>query len=94
MLMWTTTTVAVQNNDLSLAKKALEWGVSVNAKNNEGNTALLLAALNSKDTDILKYLLAHGADKSITTDFEESAYDLASENEVLTNNGESLEFLK
>ena len=44
--------VAVQNNDLSLAKKALEWGVSVNAKNNEGNTALLLAALNSKDTDI------------------------------------------
>lgn len=86
--------VAVQNNDLALVKKAIEWNVAVNAKNNEGNTALLLAALNSKNTEILKYLLANGADKSITTDFEESAYDLASENEVLTNNGESLEFLK
>jgi len=86
--------VAVQNNDLALVKKAIEWNVAVNAKNNEGNTALLLAALNSKNTEILKYLLKNGADKSITTDFEESAYDLASENEVLTNNGESLEFLK
>ena len=86
--------IAVQNNNLVLTQKAAEWGVDVNAKNNEGNTALLLAALNSKNTEILKYLLAVGADKSITTEFEESAYDLAKENELLTNSGESLEFLK
>ncbi len=86
--------IAVQNNNLALTQKAAEWGVNVNAKNNEGNTALLLAALNSKNTEILKYLLAVGADKKITTEFEESAYDLAKENEVLANSGESLEFLK
>ena len=86
--------VAVQNNDLALVKKAIAWEVPVNAKNNEGNTALLLAALNSKNPKILKYLLKQGADKSIKTEFGESAYDLAKENEVLINSGESLDFLK
>ncbi|MBW2961966.1 ankyrin repeat domain-containing protein [Mesonia aestuariivivens] len=86
--------VAVQNNNLELAQQAIDWDVAVNAKNKEENTALLLAALNAKDTKILKYLLANGADKSMTTEFDESAYDLARENEVLSKKNASIDFLK
>jgi ribosomal protein L11 methylase PrmA len=48
----------------------------------------------SKDDTILKYLISIGAKKEITTDFDESAYALAKENESLTKNNVSLEFLK
>ncbi|MNQ26376.1 hypothetical protein D3C85_396110 [compost metagenome] len=48
----------------------------------------------SKDDAILKYLLSIGAKKEITTDFDESAYALAKENESLTKNNISVEFLK
>jgi uncharacterized protein len=39
-------------------------------------------------------LISIGADKSITTDFEESVYDLASENELLTQRNIKIDFLK
>jgi hypothetical protein len=48
----------------------------------------------SKDDAILKYLISMGAKKEITTDFDESAYALAKENESLTTNKIALEFLK
>ncbi|SHI84656.1 Ankyrin repeat [Mesonia phycicola] len=86
--------VAVQNNNLGLVQQAIKWGVDVNAKNKDGNTALLIAALNSKDEKILMYLVENGADKTITTDFEESAYDLVKENEVLSKNLDAFQFLK
>ena len=47
-----------------------------------------------KDADILKFLIAQGADTKATTDFEESAYDLASENELLKKNNVGIDFLK
>ena len=48
----------------------------------------------SKDDTILKYLISIGAKKEITTDFKESALDLAKENETLTKNKADLTFLK
>jgi len=86
--------LAAQKNNLELLKIALNMKQDINAKNNEGNTALHLAALKAKDASALKFLLENGAKKAILTDFEESAYDLAKENELLIKNNVSVEFLK
>ncbi|MFV5702729.1 ankyrin repeat domain-containing protein [Flavobacterium sp. XS2P12] len=85
---------AIVKNDLTLLKKITDLNIDVNAKNKDGLTALHKAAMISKDDIILKYLVSIGAKKEITTDFEESAYALAKENESLTKNNVSLEFLK
>ncbi len=87
--------LAVNKQNLDLIKQVVNLKVAdVNAINNDGNTALHLAAMSSKDEKIIKYLLSIGADKTIKTEFGESAYDLASENELLEQNNVSLEILK
>ncbi|QIH38260.1 ankyrin repeat domain-containing protein [Flavobacterium sp. Sr18] len=85
---------AVIKNDLALLKKIAALQIDINAKNKDGLTALHKAAMISKDDGILKYLISMGAKKEITTDFDESAYALAKENESLTTNKIALEFLK
>ncbi|MFV8323117.1 ankyrin repeat domain-containing protein [Flavobacterium sp. LS2R12] len=85
---------AVIKNDLALLKKIAALNIDINAKNKDGLTALHKAAMISKDDTILKYLVTIGAKKEITTDFDESAYALAKENESLTTNKIALEFLK
>lgn len=86
--------LAVEKNSLELLKLAANMNLDINAKNTEGNTALHLAALKAKDDKILKFLLEQGANKKAVTDFEESAYDLAQENELLAKHKVSIEFLK
>jgi ankyrin repeat protein len=92
--------VAVQNYTIHIAtsveneflvKVLLESGVDINAKNEDGITALQLAAMKCEHTEFLKFLINKGADKEIKTDFEESVYDLAKSNELLEGD---LEFLK
>lgn len=85
---------AVIKNDLTLLKKIAALQIDINAKNKDGLTALHKAAMISKDDAILKFLVSIGAKKEITTDFDESAYSLAKENESLTTNKIALEFLK
>lgn len=85
---------AVTKNNLALLKKITELNIDVNTKNKDGLTALHKAAMISKDDTILKYLLSLGAKKDIKTDFDESPYALAKENESLTKNNVSIEFLK
>ncbi|MGY5353768.1 ankyrin repeat domain-containing protein [Wenyingzhuangia sp. IMCC45467] len=85
---------AVQENNIHLIKQSLTLGVDINAKNNEGNTALLLAALNAKNTEVLNLLIANGADKKTTSSFGETAFDLASENEILSKSKIDINFLK
>lgn len=86
--------LAVVKNDLAILQKIAALQIDINAKNKEGITALHKSALISKDDTILKYLLSIGAKKDMLTGFEESAYDLAKENEFLTKANVPLEFLK
>lgn len=86
--------LAIMKSDLSLLKKIEPLQVDVNAKNKEGLTALHKAAMLSKDDSILKYLLSIGAKKDATTAFQETAYELAKENEFLTKTNVSVDFLK
>ncbi|MEM9143370.1 MAG: ankyrin repeat domain-containing protein [Bacteroidota bacterium] len=86
--------LACKSDNLPLLKRLEPYNIPVNAKNANGNTALQLAAMSAKDDSILKYLIQKGADKTVMTDFEESVFDLASENELLKANGIVLDFLK
>ncbi len=86
--------IAVQKENLELIKRIEDFNIDVNAKNNEGNTALHIAAMKAKDTRILNYLIDIGADKKLKTDFDESALDLAAENEILIQQNIDLQFLK
>lgn len=85
---------AVAKNDVNLLKKMACLSIDVNAKNSEGLTALHKAAMLSKDDAVLKYLVGLGAKKDIKTEFDETVYDLAKENELLVKNNVSVEFLK
>ena len=86
--------IAVIKNDMTLLKKIADLNIDINAKNKDGLTALHKAAMISKDDVILKYLVSIGAKKEINTDFDESPYALAKENETLTKKNVSIEFLK
>ncbi|MCF2502684.1 ankyrin repeat domain-containing protein [Dyadobacter sp. CY107] len=86
--------VAVAKNDLALVKLLEAYQIDVNAKNTEGITALHKAAMVSKDDAMLKYLLSIGAKKDIETNFKETAFDLAGENESLSKNNVTVQFLK
>ncbi|MGJ5641666.1 ankyrin repeat domain-containing protein [Formosa sp. S-31] len=86
--------LALDKNSLDLLKQLAPYGVNVNAKNKDGMTALLKASMSATDDVILKYLIGVGADKSITTDFDETAFDLANENELLKANKININFLK
>lgn len=85
---------AILKNDITLLKKIANLNIDINAKNKDGLTALHRAAMIAKNDTVIKYLLSIGAKKDIKTDFEESAYDLAKENETLTQNNISVEILK
>ena len=86
--------IATQRNNLSLIKKLSTFKIDVNAKNKEGISAIQIAAMKAKDDKIIKYLLSIGADKNIKTDFDETVYDLASENELLKKKNVNISFLK
>lgn len=85
---------ALLKNDLTLLKKLADLKIDVNAKNKDGLTALHKAAMIAKDDVILKYLISIGAKNDIKTEFDETAFTLAKENETLTQNNVSVEFLK
>ncbi|GGF14039.1 ankyrin repeat domain-containing protein [Flavobacterium limi] len=86
--------IAVIKNDLALLKKIADLNIDINAKNKDGLTTLHKAAMVAKDDTILKYLISVGAKKEVTTEFDESAYALAKENESLTKSNVSVDFLK
>ncbi|GIZ07626.1 ankyrin repeat domain-containing protein [Flavobacterium sp. UMI-01] len=86
--------IAILKNDLALLKKITALQLDINHKNQDGLTVLHKAAMIAKDDSLLKYLLSLGAKKDITTEFGETAYALAKENETLTKNNTSVEFLK
>lgn len=86
--------IAVAKNDVNLLKQLDGLNINIDTKNNEGVTALHKAALVAKDDTVLKYLVNKGAKKDVLTQFDETAFDLASENETLLEKKVSLDFLK
>lgn len=86
--------IALESDNLDLLKWVHKIGVNVNTKNKDGLTPLHQAAMTAKDDTILKYLLSIGANKGIKTDFDESVYALAAENELLQKNNIDIQFLK
>lgn len=86
--------LATERKDLAALKRLEAFDFDINAKNNEGYTALHIAAMKAQNDTIIKYLLTKGADHTIKTEFDESVFDLASENELLQKNKVSLNFLK
>lgn len=84
--------IAVNKNSLYLLNQAAKISNDINLPNTKGLTPLQEAVLVAKDTELLKALLAAGADKNVKTEFDETVYDLAQENEALE--GIDIEFLK
>jgi ankyrin repeat protein len=84
--------LAIEKQSLSMLRYIKKYKIDINAKNAEGLTALQKAVMMAKDDTIIKYLIANGADKTVKTDFNETLYDLAKENEVLKNT--DISFLK
>jgi ankyrin repeat protein len=86
--------IAVAKNDLNLLKSLAALNLDINTQNKDGMTALHRAALIAKDDVIMKDLIATGAKKELKTEFDETAFDLASENESLKENNVNINFLK
>jgi ankyrin repeat protein len=75
--------IATAQNNLRLLKRLATFKIDVNAKNDDQLSALQIAAMNAKNIAILEYLLSIGANKNVRTTFDETVYNLASENELL-----------
>ena len=86
--------IAIAKNDTALLEKVSTFGADINQKNKEGYTPLHRAAMLSADDTLMKSLLTMGADKSVQTEFGETAYELAAENESFKKNNVNLNFLK
>jgi len=85
--------LAVIKNDMNLFARLEKLGIDINAKNGEGLTALHRAAMVSKDDVLMKYLISKGAKKELKTNFDETAFDLANENESIKGKV-AIDFLK
>lgn len=84
--------IAIKNGAKKMVGELIKLGLPLDHKNNEGNTPLHIAAMISKDTDILKQLLKAGADKTLKNNYGESALELAEQNELFKKNKIDLDF--
>lgn len=84
--------LAVKKQSLPMMDFIKKYSININAKNNKGLTALQEAVMTAKDLSLVNYLIKNGASKTVTTDFDETLYDLAQENEALKH--VNLNFLK
>ena len=86
--------LAIEKNNIMLIEKLLNLGLDINSKDNNGVTPLHLAVMKAKNMSVIEFLLKNGADKNIKTQFGETVYDLALENEILNNLNVNIKILK
>lgn len=87
--------VAVRFKNTEVIKAiSTDKSIDINTLNKDGLSPLHLAASSDEDGSLLKLLIEQGADKTAETEFGETAYDLANENELLKINKVDLSFLK
>ncbi|OSY87687.1 hypothetical protein WH52_09660 [Tenacibaculum holothuriorum] len=84
--------LAIEKQSIPMLDFIKTYKININAKNKKGLTALQKAVMMAKNDKIIKHLISQGADTSVKTDFEETLYDLAKENEALKNT--DISFLK
>lgn len=84
--------LAVEKKNIAMLDFIKKYNLNINAKNKKGLTALQQAVMTAKNDKIIKYLIKEGANKNVKTDFDETLYDLAKENEALKNT--DISFLK
>ena len=84
---------AVKHQDWKLMEIIIKNDIDINLKNDDGMTVLHLAAMTGESIMFLKKILDAGADKNITTEFGENAYNLVMENELLNQKIDELKFL-
>ena len=85
---------AIEKNNMEIIKKIGDYNININTVNKDGMTALHIAAMKSKNSNMMKLLIELGADITSKTNFGETAFDLASENELLIKSKTKLDFLK
>jgi ankyrin repeat protein len=54
--------MAVKQGLLPLVQSFLSFGAFVNSRDKDGNTALMVAIIEDKGQDMVRYLVQHGAD--------------------------------
>lgn len=87
--------IAVRERKLELlAQLAEDKSIDINALNEDGFSPLHLAASSDATGKYISTLVELGADKTTLTEFGETAYELATENELLQANGIDYSFLK
>ncbi len=86
--------LAVKSQEIEIVELILPLISDIDLKSANGLTPLQIAAATAKNDLILKLLVHSGANKNIKTAFDETAYNLALENQQLKDNGISVEFLK
>lgn len=75
---WTPLHFAVQEGLFPIIEKLVEAGVSINKQEEYGRTPLFIAIFNRLPNKIVKYLIEHGADISISNNEGISAYQFLS----------------
>jgi len=86
--------IAIEKNNIDLLKWVHKQNVDVNLRNKENLTALQKAVMIAKDDKVIKLLILLGANTKVKTEFDETLYDLAKENELLKKNDIDIQFLK
>jgi ankyrin repeat protein len=87
-------TLAAIKDDVRLFEILMHYKINMNHMNEEGLTVLHKVALNTKTDKVLRYLIENNADRNIKTEMDETAYELALDNEVLKANNINFDFLK
>jgi len=68
---------AIRANDLAAAKTLLANGADINARDADGNTALILACGKDASLATIEFLIKNGADIYAANKEEKLAYDVA-----------------